>query len=434
MTMRLKRLIPLLSLALFPLASYAADADNATASVSKGQYLATAGDCVACHSVAGGQPFAGGLKMSTPVGAIYSTNITPDKETGIGDYTYDDFAAALRDGVAKDGHHLYPAMPYTSFAKINDEDMHALYDYFMHEVKPVKQQNRDSDITWPLSMRWPLSIWNMVFHDDNVFKPDSSQSDEWNRGAYLVQGLEHCGSCHTPRGIGFQEKALDQNDADYLTGGTLEGWHAPNLTGNMKDGLGSWSAEDLAAFLKTGQTDHAAAFGSMAEAINNSTQHLTDADLKAMAVYIKSLKASDPNDKTAPVYDNKTTEALSKGDVSQTGAQEYMDNCSACHRTNGKGYTRTYPALAGNNALLSDDPSSVISVILRGGQAPVTAGDETGMEMPGFAWRLDDKQVADLATFIRNSWGNQASAVTADQVKEIRDLMAEDTAAKGDKQ
>ena len=432
MAMRLKKLIPLLSLAMFPLASYAADSGDTA--VSKGKYLATAGDCVACHTTEGGQPFAGGLKMSTPVGDIYSTNITPDKETGIGAYSYDDFAAALRDGVAKDGHHLYPAMPYTSFAKITDEDMHALYDYFMHEVKPVKQQNRDTDISWPLNMRWPLSVWNMVFHDNDVFQPDSSQSDEWNRGAYLVQGLEHCGSCHTPRGIAFQEKALDQNDADYLTGGTLEGWHAPNLTGNMRDGLGSWSADDLATFLKTGQTAHAAAFGSMAEAIENSTQHLTDADLKAMAVYIKSLQPSDSADKTAFVDDDKTAAALTKGDLSQTGAQEYMDNCAACHRIDGKGYTNTYPALAGNTVLFSDDPSSVISVILRGGDTPVTESAVTGMHMPGFAWRLDDKQVADLATFIRNSWGNKASAVTVDQVKEIRELLPVNDQATSDKQ
>lgn len=420
MAIRLKKLIPLLSLALFPLVSHAADN-----SMSKGQYLATAGDCTACHTVTGGKPFAGGLKMSTPVGAIYSTNITPDKETGIGDYTFEDFEKAMREGVAKDGHNLYPAMPYTAFAKINDEDMHALYDYFMNEVEPVKQENRESDIPWPLNMRWPLSMWNMVFHEDSTYQPDSSQSEEWNRGAYLVQGLEHCGTCHTPRGIGFQEKSLDHHDDEFLTGGTLEGWHAPDLTGNMKSGLGNWTEDDIAEFLKTGRTDGSVAFGTMAEAIEHSTQYLSDADLKAMAVYLKSLKPSDANAK-APEYDNKTVEALTKGDVSQAGALEYMDNCAACHRLDGKGYAKTFPALAGNSALLSDDPSSVISVILKGGKAPVTKEALAGMEMPGFAWRLDDQQVADLATFIRNGWGNSAPAVTAEQVAEIRALATEE--------
>lgn len=416
MNIRLKSFLPLLSLALLPLAGHAAEhSDN----ISKGQYLATAGDCVACHTAAGAKPFSGGLKMSTPVGAIYSTNITPDKTTGIGEYSYADFAKALREGVAKDGHHLYPAMPYTAFARINDADMHALYDYFMKEVKPVKQANRDSDIPWPLNMRWPLAAWNLMFHDDKVFQPENSQSVEWNRGAYLVQGLEHCGTCHTPRGIAFQEKALDQKDAVYLTGGTLEGWHAPDLTGSLKDGLGNWQPQEIVTFLRTGRTDTTAAFGSMTDVIEHSTQHLSDADLKAMATYLKSLKASEPGT-TTPAADDKTTAALIKGDMSHPGAQEYMDNCSACHRIDGKGYAKTFPALAHNSAVLSDDPSSLISIVLRGGKMAVTKEAVTGLTMPDFAWRLNDQQVADLLTFVRASWGNQAPAVTAGQVQKLR--------------
>lgn len=416
MNIRLKSFIPLLSLALLPLAGHATEGSD---NISKGQYLATAGDCIACHTAAGAQPFSGGLKMSTPVGAIYSTNITPDKTTGIGDYSYADFAKALREGVAKDGHHLYPAMPYTAFAKINDEDMHALYDYFMKQVKPVKQANRDSDIPWPLNMRWPLAAWNLMFHDDKVFQPESSQSAEWNRGAYLVQGLEHCGTCHTPRGIVFQEKALDQKDAVYLTGGTLEGWHAPDLTGSLKDGLGNWQPEDIVTFLRTGRTDTTAAFGSMTDVIEHSTQHLSDADLKAMATYLKSLKASEPGT-TTPATDDKTSAALIKGDMSHPGAQEYMDNCSACHRIDGKGYAKTFPALAHNSAVLSNDPSSLISIVLRGGKMAVTKDAVTGLTMPDFGWRLNDQQVAELLTFVRTSWGNQALTVTADQVQKLR--------------
>lgn len=396
-----------------------ASATAADTAISKGHYLAQAGDCAACHTAADGANFAGGLKMATPVGAIYSTNITPDKQTGIGDYSYDDFAQAVRGGVAKDGHQLYPAMPYTSFAKINDEDMHALYDYFMKEVPAVNQADRDSDIPWPLNMRWPLIVWNWAFHDDQRFQPDSSQSAEWNRGAYLIQGLEHCGTCHTPRGIGFQEKALDQKETAYLTGGTLEGWHAPDLTSNPKTGIGRWSQQEIVSFLQTGWTANSAAFGSMTDVIEHSTQHLSDEDLNAMAVYLKSIKSSDPQAE-APKADDATQAALVRGDMSKTGAQLYMDNCAACHRTDGKGYSKTFPALAHNPALLSDDPSSLISIVLRGGKAAVTHKAVTGLTMPDFGWRLDDQQVADLSTFVRSSWGNNAPAVTADRVKELR--------------
>ncbi|NDL62137.1 c-type cytochrome [Acerihabitans arboris] len=416
MKFRWNAVLPFIALALLPAAAAAA-ADGQP--VSTGQYLATAGDCVACHTTAGGRPFAGGLKMNTPVGAIYSTNITPDKDTGIGDYRYEDFAKAVREGVAKDGHHLYPAMPYTSFAKINDEDMRALYDFFMRQVPAVKQPNRDSDIPWPLNMRWPLAAWNWVFHDDDAFRPDKGQNAEWNRGAYLVQGLEHCGTCHTPRGLAFQEKALDQSDDAYLSGGTLEGWHAPDLTGNANDGLGRWSADELVMFLKTGRTDSSAAFGAMTDVVEHSTQHLSDADLRAMAVYLKSIKSSDPH-AAVPREDDATSAALVKGDMGKPGAQEYMDNCAACHRIDGKGYAKTFPALAHNPAVLSDDPSSLVSIVLRGGKMAVTKDAVTGLTMPDFAWRLDDRQVADLLSFVRSGWGNNAPPVSAKQVKELR--------------
>lgn len=416
MTIQWKARLPVLS---FILLVSTGQAGATVQNLTQGQQMAAAGDCIACHSTAGGKPYAGGLKMSTPVGAIYSTNITPDKETGIGNYRYEDFVKAVRYGVAKDGRNLYPAMPYTSYSKINEEDMHILYDFFMHQVSAVKQQNRDSDILWPLNMRWPLSLWKIAFHDDAVFRPDSSRSAQWNRGAYLVQGLAHCGSCHTPRGIGFQEKALDQNDAAYLTGGTLEGWHAPDLTGNMKSGLGRWSAQDIVEFLKTGRTTGSAAFGSMTDVVAHSTQYLSGEDLAAVAVYLKSLKASNPQ-AMAPGTDTETSLALIKGDVSKPGAQEYMDNCSACHRIDGRGYAKTFPALAHNSAVLSNDTSSLISVVLLGSQMAITQDAPTGLTMPDFAWRLDDKQIADLLTFVRSGWGNNAPAVTKEEVKGLR--------------
>ena len=388
--------------------------------IARGEYLAKMGDCAACHTSQKDKPFAGGLRMSTPVGDIFSTNITPDPETGIGDYRYQDFANALRKGIAKDGHRLYPAMPYPSFAKINDRDMEALYAWFSQKVTPVRQKNRDSEIPWPLSMRWPLAMWSWVYSDGDSFKPDSMQSGEWNRGAYLVQGLGHCGACHTPRGIAFQEKAMSEREQGYLTGGTLDNWHAPNLTGNINDGLGNWSQEEIGTWLKTGQNAKSAAFGPMAEVVENSTQYLSDEDASAIAVYLKSLSR---NGSGAPqrTYEKGTALALIQGNMGQIGAKEYVDNCAACHRLDGKGYEHTYPPLAQNSALMSEDPSSLINIVLNGGKTPVTHDAVTGLAMPAFGWRLSDQQAADVVTFIRNGWGNSGSAVNSDQVKAIRE-------------
>lgn len=380
--------------------------------ISPGHYLALASDCAACHTAPKGAPFAGGLKIATPVGAIYSTNITPDVETGIGSYSYEDFVRAVREGKARDGHYLYPAMPYTAFSLFNDGQVHDLYNYFTKEVPAVRQANRDSDIHWPLNMRWPLAVWNMLFYNDERYLYDPLKSAEWNRGAWLVQGPGHCGSCHTPRGIAWQEKGRDFNDSDYLTGGTIGGWHAPDLRGDRRRGLGNWSQKDIVAFLKTGQNDRAMAFGSMTDVVEQSTQHMTQADLNAIAVYLKTLTADTP--RTTPTYKDFA-------DMNSPGAALYQDNCAACHRSDGEGYSHTYPALANNPALLAEDPSSLISMVLQGGQAAVTKRAKTGMRMPEFGWRLTDEQVAELSNFVRNSWGNQASEVTAKQVKKLRE-------------
>jgi mono/diheme cytochrome c family protein len=222
---RFKFLAVTLLLSCFSAASQAQQPQTPT---NKGEYLARAGDCVACHSVKGGKAFAGGLKMGTPMGAIYSTNITPDPETGIGNYTLEDFDRAVRSGIAKDGHHLYPAMPYPSYAKISDDDLKELYTFFMKNVPAVKQPNTQNEIPWYLSPRWPLAFWNLVFAPKAGFTPDTSHDAVWNRGAYLVEGLEHCGACHTPRGIAIQEKALDASGTAYLQGAELDAWSAPN--------------------------------------------------------------------------------------------------------------------------------------------------------------------------------------------------------------
>src|ERR1700742_2562179 len=263
-----------------------------TTSANEGEYLARAGDCVACHSTKGGKAFAGGFRMGTPMVVIYSTNITPDPETGIGNYTLEDFDRAVRSGVAKDGHHLYPAMPYPSYAKITDDDLKALYTFFMKDVPPVKQPNKTNEIPWYLSPRWPLAIWNVVFAPKTGFTPSHDHDAAWNRGAYLIEGLEHCGACHTPRGWAIQEKALDASDAAFLQGAELDAWSAPNLRSDRRTGLGAWSVDDLKAFFKTGHNDRSVAFGSMLDVVNNSTPYLSDDDITAMAVFLKGVPAT----------------------------------------------------------------------------------------------------------------------------------------------
>ena len=389
--------------------------------VLRGAYLARAGDCVACHTSAGGKPFAGGLGMETPIGKVYSTNITPDKTTGIGNYSLEEFDNAVRHGIAKQGHTLYPAMPYTSYAYVKPDDVKAMYAYFMQGVQPVEQANKDTDITWPLSMRWPLAIWRKMFAPavttDNTPIPEG---DKIAVGRYLVEGLGHCSTCHTPRGVALQEKAsTDADGTAFLSGSVLEGWLARNLRGDKADGLGSWSEQDITELLKTGRNAHGATFGSMGDVVSHSTQHMTDADLQAMAAYLKTLSPLKP-DAPALAYNDTAAKAMFDGSTKDLGALLFVDNCAACHRTSGKGYDGVFPALALNPSVNAQDPRSVIHLILQGAEMPSTTDAPTHFAMPGFADRLTDAEVAQIATFVRSSWGNQAPAVKADQVAKLR--------------
>ncbi|AGO56527.1 alcohol dehydrogenase cytochrome c subunit AdhB [Serratia plymuthica 4Rx13] len=379
-------------------------AGGSAQAMSAGEYVAKAGDCTACHTAPGGALLAGGMKFPTPLGAIYATNITPDKQHGIGAYSFDEFDRAMRQGIAKDGHRLYPAMPYTSYAKMNAADMRALYDYLMQEVPAQNAANRASDISWPLSMRWPLAVWNQLFHDDAQYRPDSGQSAEWNRGAYLVQGAGHCGSCHTPRGWAMQEKGLDSKEPAFLSGAELDGWFASNLRGMPQ--------EEVAALLKTGRSRHAAVAGPMSEVVTHSTQYLTDGDLNAIATYLHSLAAEKPPAEKAV--------ALGAGSQ-QAGQRTYAMYCSTCHGNKGEGSDNTIPALAGNATVTADNPLTALRVLLEGAQTPITQ-QATAIAMPGYGWALNDRQAADLMSYLRGSWGNQAGAVTAQQVQEARKL------------
>ena len=402
---------------LFAVSTARADESTGTPG-DRGEYLARAGDCVACHSVPGGKAFAGGLKMGSPLGAIYSTNITPDPETGIGGYSLEDFDRALRKGIAKDGHHLYPAMPYPSYAKLNDADVAALYDFFTKQVPAVHQANLPNEIPSMLSFRWPLALWNLVFTQSGSYAAKSGHDADWNRGAYLVQGLGHCGACHTPRGFAWQERALDDSNASYLSGALLDAWYAPNLRGDIRTGLGGWSKDDLIDFLKNGHNRAEAAFGSMIDVVNNSTPYLSDSDLNAIAVYLKSLPATSEQQPVA--YDDATTAALRSGHAPQPGATVYAGSCANCHGFDAKGFAPYMPALAGNPVVLDTDPSSLINLVLNGSNPLVVKGTPDSYRMPQFRLQYSDQEIADVVTFIRNGWGNSAPVVTAAEVGKLR--------------
>jgi len=407
-------------------AAWAADPSADPQLIQRGEYLSRAGDCMACHTVKDGKPYVGGLGIASPLGTIYSTNITPDKHTGIGNYTLEDFDRALRQGIAKDGHSLYPAMPYTSFARVSPDDVKALYAYFMHGVAPVDQPNKANGITWPLSMRWPLSVWRKMFAPAPVDTPAPAAADSGDaamlRGKYLVEGLGHCSACHTPRGVALQEKATSAADGtDFLSGGTVDGWLAGNLRSDTTDGLGTWSKADLVAFLKTGRNAHSAAFGGMSDVVAQSTQYMSDSDLNAIAAYLKSLPPKDASATKVVAYsDTVGKELLSGHAASFPGAMDFLNNCAACHRATGKGYAETFPTLAQNPAVNSADPQSLIHIILKGAQVPATSAAPTSYTMPAFDWRLTDKEVADIATFVRSSWGNNAPDVSASDVAKVR--------------
>jgi alcohol dehydrogenase (quinone), cytochrome c subunit len=392
--------------------------------VEAGRYVAVLGDCAACHTAPGGQAFAGGLAVASPIGNIYSTNITPDRATGIGAYSLDDFDRAVRHGIAPSGGTLYPAMPYPSYAKLSDDDVAALHAFFMKSVAPVSAADRRTEIPWPLSLRWPLALWRKAFGPttgDGAFDAAGYKDPVIARGAYLVQGPGHCGTCHTPRAITLQEKGLDERSPTFLSGGQLiDGWVAVSLRGSVANGLGAMSADDIVASLRTGRITGRAVIGQpMKNVVIHSTQGMTDADLKAIAAYLKSLPPG-PAGLVSYTANGMTAADLKAGKENGRGAELYLDNCSACHHSDGKGEGATFPAIAGNPSALASDPSSLIRLILSGGAMPSTSTAPSNLGMPGFGWRLSDQEVAQLVTFIRQSWGNAAPATDSAAVAEIR--------------
>ncbi len=283
---------------------------------------------------------------------------------------------------------------------------------------------------WPLSMRWPLALWNVVFHDDTPFQPDSSKSADWNRGAYLVQGLGHCGTCHTPRGLALQEKDVTGRSNDFLAGSVLAGFSSTNLRSNNGSGLGSWTEQDIVDLLKTGRSGFSAVHGPMTEVVQDSTQYMSDADLKAIAVYLKSLSPAASDAQPGFEKSDATIQAFMDGSESAPGGRTFMDSCSACHRLDGSGAGRGFPRLAGNASVLNPNADSLIAIILQGNRLPSTEGAPSALAMPAFGWRYNDAEIADLASFVRTSWGNRAPSVREDDVRRVRAQLSTDQLAR----
>lgn len=377
--------------------------------IQRGRYLVTAADCAACHTRPdGGTPFAGGRPIETPFGNVVSANITPDRDSGIGAWTDDDFDNAVRNGVRPDGSRLYPAMPYTSYTKMTREDVMAMRAY-LSTIPPAHNVVHSDMLPFPFNIRFGMQIWNFLFFKPGPYQPDRTKSAEWNRGAYLVQGPGHCGACHTPKNFAGADKT-----GEYLQGANLQAWFAPDITNDNRRGLGRWPIEQVVKYLKTGHNAISGATGPMSEEIALASSRMTDGDLRAIATYLKSLPGRNGQQRPIAADDPQM----------RAGAAIYRDQCSACHGLDGKGVANLFPALADSSQMRSDDPSTLIRVILRGARSVATDAEPTGPGMPSFAWQLGDAQIAAVATYIRNAWGSAAPAVSADVVANSRKSLA----------
>jgi mono/diheme cytochrome c family protein len=380
------------------------------AQLRRGQYLVGVGDCVSCHLGKGGQPLAGGLGLETPFGVIYSSNITSDQQTGIGGWTADQFYRAMRSGTGAHGENLYPAFPYPSFRLITRDDSDAIFA-FLKSTPAVNYTPPANGLHFPLNIRASVEGWNLLYLKGGEFKADDTHSSDWNRGAYLVNGLGHCGGCHTPK----NSLGADRGDR-FLQGGLVEGWLAPDLTGNTRIGLGRWTTEQIVEYLQTGRNVYAAAGSQMGDVITYSTSLMTRGDLSAIAVYLKSLPSSNPG-KVEPA----------PAATLRRGAAIYSDACTGCHLENGVGQPRLFPPLGNNAMVQQEDPAGLIHAILGGTHVGVSSSRTTPTSMPSFAWKLSDREIADVVTYIRNSWGNQGSAVTVDEVLDLRSRLGLNT-------
>jgi mono/diheme cytochrome c family protein len=371
--------------------------------IARGKALATAADCASCHTADPAKPFAGGKRIDTPFGGIYSPNLTPDRDTGIGAWSDGEFYRALHYGVRPDGSRYYPAFPYPSFTKLIRDDVLAIRAY-LATLTPLHNTPPAPELMWPLNYRVVMRGWNWLFFQPGIFVPDQQKTAPWNRGGYLVEGAAHCGACHTPKNI----FGADRRDRLY-GGGLVQGWFAPRLDNAERSGLKSWSTDDIVEYLQSGRNGRSHADGLMAEVVVNSTSLMSDQDVRAIAVYLKDLPAGAPEPAVSPPPQASMSD----------GAAIYAHACTACHEADGSGSPRVYPPLPGNALLQSANPSSTLRILLDGAQTVTTPRAPNTGSMPAYA-KLSDQEIADVATYIRNSWGNAAPAVSAGQVKKAR--------------
>lgn len=369
--------------------------------LQRGEYLARAGDCISCHTAKGGAPFAGGARLDTPFGYMLAPNITPDSDTGIGRWSADDFYRALHDGVNRRGEDMYPTMPYDFYTKVTREDIDAIYAY-LRTAKPVRNAVDVNHLDFPFDQRWSMAAWRELYFNEGAYRANPSKSESWNRGGYLVEGLGHCSDCHSPRNLmGGIEKSR------HFAGAAVDGWFALDLTSDIATGLGSWTIDDIATYLKTGvYKGRTTTLGPMAEVVQNSLRYLTDADLRAMAEYLKSI----------PPESRLRAGRTAPDPTRVRGARLYMDNCSGCHQSRGRGLPGVFPPLAGNGVVLATDPANILKVVVGG--IPARGGY---IPMPDFASRLTNQQIAEIANYVRTSWGNHAPPnVTPTMVSRLR--------------
>ena len=373
--------------------------------IARGKALTNAGDCASCHTADPAKPFAGGKRIDTPFGGIYSPNLTPDRDTGIGAWSDGEFYRAVREGVARDGSRYYPAFPYPNFTKLIRDDILAIRAY-LATLTPFRNTPPPPQLRWPLNYRVLMRGWNFLFFRPGIFQPNQLKSAEWNRGGYLVEGAAHCGACHTPKTM----FGADKRGRAY-GGGLIDGWFAPRLDSAARSGLKSWSVDDIVEYLQSGRNGKSHSGGPMAEVIVNSTSKMSDADVRAIAVYLKDLPAGAPEPTVTP-----PPEADMKA-----GAAVYAHACISCHEADGSGAPRIYPPLPGNANMLSADPTSTLRITLDGAQTVTTARAPNTGSMPAYAKQLSDQQIADVTNYIRNSWGNAAPLVTPAQVAKARE-------------